>query len=275
MIRYRSIADGLAQDSDNFLLLRFMAVAAVIYGHAPAITGGPAPKDPFVWLGWGSYSGAIAVDLFFAVSGFLVAGSWQRRRNLVDFAWARALRVVPAYAACLAACALLVGPLFTKLPLAEYFRDPGTLRYRSDYYGVYLWEFPAQQMVAAVVAVAAERVVRFRDRAAARDRFLASAGTAGLEAEELAREAAGALAATRRGRADRRRGRRHENGSHAVARRSRRSPAAPGFVVGPQYGDTVSHAAPFGPFAMRRRTRPALSARPVDCNAVAPPAMRR
>jgi peptidoglycan/LPS O-acetylase OafA/YrhL len=97
----RTLADGLAQKSDNFLLLRFIAASMVIYGHAPAVTGHPLPADLFAWLNWGTYSGSIAVDVFFIVSGFLVTGSFLRNPQLADFAWARAIRIVPGYAFCL------------------------------------------------------------------------------------------------------------------------------------------------------------------------------
>jgi peptidoglycan/LPS O-acetylase OafA/YrhL len=83
---------------DNFLMLRFIAAALVIYGHAPAITGGGGPTDLFVWLNWGEYSGDIAVDLFFITSGFLVMGSWQRRSHVLDFVLARVVRIFPALA---------------------------------------------------------------------------------------------------------------------------------------------------------------------------------
>lgn len=128
MRRFRTIADGLAQGSDNFLLLRFLAAAAVIYGHSPSINGS-GPQDLFLRLNWGRYSGQIAVDLFFVISGFLVSASWLRREHLIDFVRARALRIVPAYAVCVLACAFAVGPIFTTLPLAEYFSDPQTWDY--------------------------------------------------------------------------------------------------------------------------------------------------
>lgn len=128
MRRFRTIADGLAQGSDNFLLLRFLAAAAVIYGHAPSINGS-GPPDLFLRLNWGRYSGQIAVDLFFVISGFLVSASWLRRGHLLDFLRARALRIVPAYAICVLACAFAVGPIFTALPLREYFSDAQTWNY--------------------------------------------------------------------------------------------------------------------------------------------------
>ena len=129
VMRVKKISDGLNQGGDNFLLLRFVAAAMVIYGHAPAITGGGGPPDLFVWLGWGEYSGAIAVDLFFVISGFLVTGSFLRRRHVADFAWARLIRIIPAYAACLIFCAFVVGPLFTANPLGEYFSNPESWAY--------------------------------------------------------------------------------------------------------------------------------------------------
>lgn len=125
----RTLADGLAQKADNFLLLRFIAASMVIYGHAPAVTGGSAPPDVFVWLNWGTYSGSIAVDLFFIVSGFLVTGSYLRNPRLADFAWARAIRIIPAYAVCLLLSAYVLGAAFTNLPLRDYLQHPDTFSY--------------------------------------------------------------------------------------------------------------------------------------------------
>lgn len=129
LLRPFTLADGLARRVDNFLLLRMCAAAAVIYGHAHALVVTHGERDLFVRMGWGSYSGTIAVDLFFIVSGFLVTGSYLRRRNVFAFAWARALRVVPGYAACLLASAFVLGAVHTTLPLATYFAHAGTLDY--------------------------------------------------------------------------------------------------------------------------------------------------
>jgi peptidoglycan/LPS O-acetylase OafA/YrhL len=125
----KTLADGLAQQGDNFLLLRFIAASMVIYGHAPAITGHAEPVDLFIRMNWGTYSGAIAVDLFFIVSGFLVTGSFVRNPRLLDFAWARAIRILPAYIVCLLASAFVLGTAFTDMPLREYLQHPETLGY--------------------------------------------------------------------------------------------------------------------------------------------------
>lgn len=129
--RVKTISGGLEQGGDNFLLLRFIAAAAVIYGHAPAITGGSGPPDIFVWLNWGEYSGSIAVDLFFVISGFLITGSFLRRQHVADFVWARFIRIMPAYSVCLLLSAFLLGPLFTSHSLEEYFANPEPYAYVS------------------------------------------------------------------------------------------------------------------------------------------------
>lgn len=129
--RRPTLADGLASGRDNFLLLRLLAASLVIYGHAPAITGGRGWPDLFVWLGWGSYSGDLAVDVFFVVSGFMIAGSYLRRQRLVDFLWARLLRIYPAYLACLLGSAFVLGAFCTDLPLHVYYGSHEVLHYVS------------------------------------------------------------------------------------------------------------------------------------------------
>lgn len=121
VLRNRTLSHGLQQPQDNFLLLRFIAAAMVIYGHGEAITDGKGLPELFSWLGWGTYSGAIAVDLFFITSGFLITGSFLRRRNVMEFLWARFLRLVPACFVCMAGSAFILGAICTKLPLKEYF----------------------------------------------------------------------------------------------------------------------------------------------------------
>jgi len=141
-----TLADGLSQPQDNFLLLRFLAAALVIYGHGYAIAAHePGALDLFTRMGWKSYSGAIGVDLFFVISGFLVTGSFLRRRNVLAFAWARVLRVLPAYACCMLLSAFALGAVYTQLPLADYLHHPDTRGYvlKNMTFGVDLrWQLP-------------------------------------------------------------------------------------------------------------------------------------
>jgi len=124
-----TLADGLAQPQDNFLLLRFFAAALVIYGHAYAIVVHTGPPELFIALGWPAYSGGMAVDIFFVTSGFLVTGSYLRRRNILVFLWARTLRLLPAYAVCVTFSAFVLGAIYTRLPLLDYLRHADTRAY--------------------------------------------------------------------------------------------------------------------------------------------------
>jgi len=145
MRRIATAADGLAGGRDNFLLLRLLAASLVIYGHAPAITGGQGWPDIFVWLGWGSYSGDLAVNVFFVVSGFMIAGSYLRRRHLGDFLWARLLRIYPAYLLCLLGTAVVLGAVCTGLPLHDYYGSHEVMRYVSKNVQLgkgLVWELP-------------------------------------------------------------------------------------------------------------------------------------
>ncbi|HEU4665808.1 MAG TPA: acyltransferase [Dokdonella sp.] len=124
------LADGLRSPDDNFLMLRLLAAALVIYGHGYAlVVHASTDTDLFLRLGWGRYAGAIGVDLFFVTSGFLVTGSWLRRRSVPAFLWARALRLLPAFAACMLLSAFVLGAALTELPLRDYVVHPDTHRY--------------------------------------------------------------------------------------------------------------------------------------------------
>jgi peptidoglycan/LPS O-acetylase OafA/YrhL len=126
-----SLADGLKQGHDNFLLLRLIAALLVLLGHSYAVAQIPGLHDFIGRAGWGQgiYTGSIAVDIFFVVSGFLVAGSYINRRDLRFFIRSRILRIVPGYLVCVFACAYLIGPWITTLPLGEYLKHPDTLFY--------------------------------------------------------------------------------------------------------------------------------------------------
>ena len=65
----------------------------------------------------------LILPMFFALSGFLVAGSLDRAKNIVDFACLRVLRLLPALCLVVVLSAVVMGPLVTSYPLGEYFSD--------------------------------------------------------------------------------------------------------------------------------------------------------
>lgn len=127
----RTLAAALHSGEDNFLLLRFLAAAAVIYGHSFGVAQGDGAADFLGHLGLlpDFYTGSVAVDVFFVVSGFLVTGSWLQRANVMSYLRARALRVLPGYLACLVLTAYVLGAALTTLPASAYFAAAETHRY--------------------------------------------------------------------------------------------------------------------------------------------------
>ena len=67
--------------------------------------------------------------MFFALGGFLVAGSMERCTTLLSFLGLRILRIYPALAVEVLLSAFLIGPLATTLPLRTYFTSQVFLRY--------------------------------------------------------------------------------------------------------------------------------------------------
>jgi peptidoglycan/LPS O-acetylase OafA/YrhL len=112
---------------NNFDLLRFVAATLVLIDHSFVLTGRGAIPGP---LGYETLGG-FAVAVFFVISGFLIAASWERRPALGEFARKRALRILPAYFMVVSVCALILGPALTQLPVGEYLRHPQTW----DYFG--------------------------------------------------------------------------------------------------------------------------------------------
>jgi len=114
---------ALHRDNNNADLLRLVAACAVIWGHAYALVPGSTATEPIgQWLGF-DYSGSLAVEFFFFLSGMLVTNSWINNSSPLNFILARFFRVFPAILVSAAACVLLLGPIFTTLPLNSYFAD--------------------------------------------------------------------------------------------------------------------------------------------------------
>jgi peptidoglycan/LPS O-acetylase OafA/YrhL len=110
----------------SFDLLRLGAALAVLLSHSYALVGRIEP-------GIGAQSvGNIAVLVFFAISGYLIAQSWQREPRLPLFIAKRALRIMPALLAVLVLSAFVLGPLVTTVPLGTYFSSSDTWRYVTD-----------------------------------------------------------------------------------------------------------------------------------------------
>lgn len=112
----------------GFDCLRLGLATTVLCSHSIDVSYGlrfasdfeNGPIRPFI---------ALILPMFFALSGFLVAGSLERCRSLISFMGLRLIRLVPALAFETVLAALILGPLLTSLPLAAYFSDGLLPRY--------------------------------------------------------------------------------------------------------------------------------------------------
>ena len=83
------------KDSNSYGVVRLLAALAVVYTHSFGVVGGWSTPEPLVGS-TGMSLGAHAVHVFFALSGFMVAASFERSSGVIDFMLARTLRVMPA-----------------------------------------------------------------------------------------------------------------------------------------------------------------------------------
>jgi peptidoglycan/LPS O-acetylase OafA/YrhL len=107
----------------GFDYLRIALATAVLAWHSIILSTGSAPLDRALWSGPFRFLPAAILPMFFALSGFLVSASLERTR-LHQFLALRALRIVPALSVAVAFSALVLGPVFTTLPLRQYFTSP-------------------------------------------------------------------------------------------------------------------------------------------------------
>lgn len=120
-----SIADRLRDTggrSSGFDYLRLVLAVLVVAWHSVRTSHGIAADlewsngelRPFIRL---------ILPMFFALSGFLVAGSLERSRTPGMFLGLRAIRIYPALSVEVLLSAFILGPLLTSLPLSAYFSD--------------------------------------------------------------------------------------------------------------------------------------------------------
>ncbi len=122
-----TIAEALTRPRNGFGLLRLALAVAVVVSHAFSVTTGNALDEPLT-RATGFTLGEHAVNGFFAVSGFLVTMSLERR-GARDYALARSLRILPGLLAATLVVALVLGPAMTALPLGAYLSDPAPWRF--------------------------------------------------------------------------------------------------------------------------------------------------
>ncbi|MFT3857437.1 MAG: acyltransferase [Aquabacterium sp.] len=100
--------------------IRLFAAWLVIVGHSFPLGG--FGEDPLIALTANQIAlGRVSVDVFFCLSGYLIAKSFENRGGLFAFAWARFLRIYPAYWVCIAVTAFIASPILNGSVAPDYF----------------------------------------------------------------------------------------------------------------------------------------------------------
>ncbi len=132
--KWVTVADRFARDGgvgSGFDLMRLVLSAAVLCFHSDLAAYGHSTLNDTALFPF-----ALAlVPAFFALSGFLVAGSAARAPSAPIFLAFRALRIMPALATEVCLSALLLGPMLTIVSLREYFTDARFFRYFGNIIG--------------------------------------------------------------------------------------------------------------------------------------------
>ncbi len=126
--RRRYLGGYLVAESNSFGVVRLAMALAVLVSHSYLLARGTSSAEPIHSL-TGHSLGEHAVQVFFFLSGILVAQSFDRSRSMLDFVAGRVLRIFPGLIACVLLTALVLGPLMTVLEPGRYFTDPQVLRY--------------------------------------------------------------------------------------------------------------------------------------------------
>jgi peptidoglycan/LPS O-acetylase OafA/YrhL len=105
----------------GFDYMRLCLAVSVVLVHIPTINLGDLWTREMVWHGPFRPILGLILPMFFALSGFLVAGSLERSKTVADFLTLRVMRIFPALVVEVFISALILGVITTTLSLNEYF----------------------------------------------------------------------------------------------------------------------------------------------------------
>jgi peptidoglycan/LPS O-acetylase OafA/YrhL len=95
--------------------------------------------------GWGRPIAQSHVPMFFGLSGFLITGSAFRTRRVLPFLALRFFRIFPALLVEVTLSAVVIGALYTILPLDDYYASKGFFIYFGNIAGVVQMFLPGVQ----------------------------------------------------------------------------------------------------------------------------------
>jgi peptidoglycan/LPS O-acetylase OafA/YrhL len=113
---------------NGFTWLRLALAVGIFTFHSVTISYGSADAIPPVPMALAQ----LILPMFFALSGFLVAGSLTHSASLTQFATFRVARLAPALVAVVFVSMFVAGPLVTTESLRDYFSDKQFIVYLGN-----------------------------------------------------------------------------------------------------------------------------------------------
>jgi peptidoglycan/LPS O-acetylase OafA/YrhL len=117
----------------GFDYLRLTLALSIVVWHSVTICYGPS-AEAYFWMGPPRPVVAALLPSFFALSGFLVAGSLERN-NIPEFLTLRVTRIFPALAVEVLISAIIIGPLLTTVAWRKYFSSHEFISYFLNLFG--------------------------------------------------------------------------------------------------------------------------------------------
>ncbi|MGZ8510014.1 MAG: acyltransferase family protein [Chitinophagaceae bacterium] len=135
--------NSVRQDN-NFDFLRLISSSFVIISHSYSLTGREAREALMKISGQTYHFSSLGLICFFVISGYLVSQSLFNSPSIINYAWKRFLRIVPALCLVIVFSIFIIGPLFTSIPLSQYFSSPLTYAYFKNIFFVFplQWQLP-------------------------------------------------------------------------------------------------------------------------------------
>ncbi|MHB1101755.1 MAG: acyltransferase family protein [Devosia sp.] len=122
-----TLAATLESRDNNYNAVRLLAAIMVIVSHTFLVLVPGVDVQPFSWAPYNL--GAMAVNVFFVLSGVMVSRSFALQPNLRRFVAARLLRIFPGLFVAALVTVLLIGPLAAEVPYADFLAQPAAWTY--------------------------------------------------------------------------------------------------------------------------------------------------
>ncbi|MGV3629722.1 MAG: acyltransferase family protein [Bacteroidota bacterium] len=124
--------EQVSQRKNNFDFIRMLAAFLVFWDHSfQLFTGHPMDFD--LCREFFSYSsGAIGVQVFFCLSGFLVSRSLENAANIWVYLRNRCLRIIPGLVGVILCSVLILGLFFSTLDFKTFITSRETLLYMQN-----------------------------------------------------------------------------------------------------------------------------------------------